>query len=205
MNSALASIPYLGFFLIGFALYASVVTTEGGKKSTLVMPVVVEPNKKEVAAGEVIGSFKAPAARLQALYQMLKGDDLFSKKVDGLSLEFKESSVLMVMSSDELFETGEISLRQNWIHILDRVAERLKPEQAQGLKIKVHGYADQNNPQDVRENEWGASDFALSSERAEWVARYLEREHGFRVKGRVQLVVHGGEVRGKRLDVELCY
>jgi flagellar motor protein MotB len=153
------TVVYQGLFLIAFALYAN--------ERNQAHPVVIQ---KEIAEPSAPGEIPA-APELVALYQKLKIASVFTTPIDGVSLTSAPRALSIRIQSDELYPDGsEVAVEETWQPVLDQIGDALfaAGEPTVDLIFSVSTTLEKDA-------------FTVSSARANWVLRYLERKYRFRV------------------------
>ncbi len=172
---------YQGLFLIMFALYSV-------EKKRSFKSVTTHSEGDSVVSLEEV-----PTRSLEELYRKLKKLPFFEKPLDGIRVIRQKSSILIVLESDELYRSGsEIEISDTWYPTLDKIAESLFPLLKNRFRVTFIGYA----------NEEGQS-ARFSSERAEWVLRYFEKD--FRALSKKSFFISGAALRSnsKRIEIEI--
>lgn len=205
----------MGLFLMSFALYANeklhprivktAIADESESRSSATD--VPEPSNRPVTENV---SNESPAhgadAKLQTLFQSFLKDSLFSGRTDGVRLAREPKAILIQFYGEDVFADGEAAMRESWYTALDRIAEKLTPEEfKKGLRIEVRGYADEASQKEQKPSDFGRSDFAFSFARAEWLARYLERMWRIPLQENFTLKGMGARPYGKKVELWLTY
>ena len=189
------SVVFMGLFLMGFALYGSVLS-QLKMKTTL----QTEATHEETEAVLSINT------KLEKLYQKISSDGLFKQeRAQGIDLKKSLKTITLVFYGDEVYEAGAFAMNESWLSALDRLKEYIEPELEHGLRVQIKGYADEQDPKEKASSDYGESDLTFSFARAEWVARYFERKWGFSLRRRFELVGVGARAGGRKTELILSY
>ena len=188
-------VVYLGLFVMMAGLYAAQV------KKSAHAEVKVEPRLVESTPTPL------PQNRIQLLYEKLGALKMFSNTVEGVRLipvhpPIKDSFTI-ILYGDEIFSDEDFAAHDSWNTVLDKIAFYFKSEP--GLRIEISGYADSDNEKERQASDYGASAYAFSYARAEWLAHYFERRHGIPIVGSFILRGMGAVPRGKKISLRFYF
>ena len=181
----------MGLFLMAFALYAHERSLHLIKKTT---PEVAAASPTEVNESRVFTS------KLEHLYSDLSQEPLFRRPQDGLKLIRERWAVVIQWSGDDVYSDGEFAMRESWYSVLDQVSELI---QKKAVLVEVVGYADEGSLKERKATDYGASDYAFSFARAEWLSRYFERKGNLKLHGIFTLKGMGAVPHGKKIELSL--
>lgn len=195
------STVFLGLFVIAMGMLAEKNQSPANQGVTTTLSTTqsklpIDKNKKgfESDSNEI-------SADLQSWFKKLKQDPVFSA-IQELKISDSNGRVYLMIQSDELFESGVSDLSVSWLPFLDHLGELLSKQLKADIKMKVSIQAavDVGHPLEQKSSDFGKSDFALSTARAEWVARYLERKYGISLSERFIVQGQGAIKQGKQLQ-----
>jgi hypothetical protein len=210
MNSNLL----MGMMVVFMGLYASQITSTNISTLNISTPAPQSSNPS-IEKIEV----KPPAPHLNndladsqisaQWFKQLLLEPLF-QGLKGLQIEIRQSKVWMVLNSEELYEPGSVAVSATWIPVLDRLAdmmvqfEKIKKSHSQAFswKLGIHVQVHSAQAQEQKPSDFGSSAFSLSSTRAEWLGRFLERRNGFRLQKNAVLHSYGAPSPNKKVEFE---
>jgi len=186
---------YLGLFLMMAGIYAAEV------KKSAHAEVKAVPHLQESTP------VPAPQNRIQLLYEKLSALKMFSNTVEGVRLipvhpPIKDSFTI-ILYGDEIFSDEDFAAHDTWNTVLDKIAYYFKNEP--GLRIEISGYADLDNEKERKSSDYGASAYAFSYARAEWLAHYFERKHGIPIADSFVLRGMGAVHQGKKITLKFYF
>ncbi len=194
---------FSGLFVMIFGLYAYELKKHvpDSEKPRSVLGFIA---KKEIEAPPRQGP------RIEVAYDKLSKDPVFAGKFEGIYLipapvagvEIGRDFML-VLQGDEVFASESASVRDGLHSVLDHAAEFLHSEP--GMKVEISGFADENDLEEQGATDEGRSAYEFSYSRAEWVARYFERQHGFDIPNTFILRGMGPSPKGKRVELRFYF
>ena len=71
--------------------------------------------------------------------------------------------------------------------------------------VEISGFADLDHPLEKSTNDEGASAYAFSFSRAEWLAHYFERMHGISIQKNLVLKGMGAVSEGRKIELKFYF